>query len=179
MMIACASSGVVLELAYPKGRRDYLYSSRGINLLKDSEWAIIDREPCRAIDFTGFAYMNNGKLENASIWAPLGVVTFECKKLPGEVRGYITHKIDFANLWKVFKERGVKEDEEVIIIWTKTHYKIKLMGLFSSSLPKLIVYVSHKHAYEILTDPDNMGLRGEAWGKAISPIVELKPEIMD
>jgi len=153
-----------------------------IVLLKDNEWAIIDAEPCRVIDFTAFAFINNDKIENAGVSMPYCVVKIECKKLSGIVTGYITHRIDFANLWKVFKERGLNSNEEVLMWWTKQHYKSRLSGFLSQTQPKLVIHICHKGAYEEWTNSSYRGT-GEAgfnkWLDAVSPILELKPEVID
>ena len=97
----------------------------------------------------------------------------ECKKLGNNITGYITHKVDFKNLWAAFKTRGGKEDEEVLVFWTKKHYK---KFVFSSIfMPKLWVMICPKGAYDLLINPDakpNLG------GKPMI-VVDWKPEVMD
>jgi len=108
---------------------------------------------------------------------PYATVTMECKKLGKNIRGYITHKVDFRHLWAAFRDREVKENEEVIIIWTKKHYKRGV--LFSAFMPRLCVWVCPKGAFELLTDSDyKPELTGEARWNAMKPIIEWKPEVM-
>jgi hypothetical protein len=101
-------------------------SETEIVLLKDSEWSKIDGQPCKVLHFTPFATIDNGKIKDTGFNMPYCALTIECRQLPNKATGYITHKIDFVNLWKVFKERGVHEQEEVIIFWTKENYKHRL-----------------------------------------------------
>jgi len=150
-----------------------------ITLLKDSEWSIIENEACRVVHFTPFALISNGEIHDAGLTMPYCSLTIECAKLPSQATGYITHKIDFANLWKVFKERGVNEEEEVIIIWTRKNYKTSLAKLTSAIMPKLWVMICHKYAFEEINDPDSRpDLKGIAYWNEISPIEEFKPDVM-
>jgi len=146
---------------------------------KDSEWSEIDGEPCRVIDFTSLASVEKGKVVAPDITTPYASVTLECKKIPNKVKGFVTHKMDFANLWKAFKERGISDNEEVIIFWSIKHYKniYKFSSLF---LPRMWVMICHKGAFEIMVDPDcKPELKGEARAKAMMPIVDWKPEVME
>ena len=152
-----------------------------IVLIKDSEWSVIDGEPCRVIDFGPLALIDiEGKIWSFDKATPYAGITMECKKLGKNIRGYITHKMDFQHLWAAFKERTVKEDEEVIIIWTKKHYKYKLTALFSGFMPKLWVMVCPKGAFELITNLDyKPELTGEARWNAMKSIIEWKPEVME
>jgi hypothetical protein len=154
-------------------------SEKTITLLKDSEWSIIDGEVCRVVHFTPFASISKGKIHDTGLTTPYCSLTIECKKLPSQANGYITHKIDFSNLWKAFKERGVNDEEEVLIIWTIKHYKSNIVKLFLAGMPKLWVMICHKYAFEALTDPKSRpDLSGMAYAAAVSSIVEYKPDVM-
>lgn len=151
-----------------------------ITLIKDSEWSLVDGEPCRVIEFTPWGFVKNGKVTALSGTTPYASITIECKKVPKKITGFITHKMDFLHLWAAFKERTTRKNEEVIIFWSKKHYKVKLLRLFSGPWPKLWVMVCQKGAYEIMTDPNyTPELQGEARFDAERPIVEWKPEIME
>ena len=146
---------------------------------KDSEWSVIDDEPCRVIDFTPLASVENGKVVAPTITDPYASVTLECKKMPSATKGFVTHKIDFANLWAAFKERGISDNEEVIIIWTTKQYKYKFPKFLSLVYPKMWVMICPKGALEIMVDSNwKPELTGEARWNAMKPIVEWKPEIM-
>ena len=153
---------------------------RTITLLKDKDWSIIDGEPCRVMHFTPFASIKNEKIYYVNSTTPYCSVTIECKKLPFIATGFITHKVDFTNLWKAFKERGLNDKEEVIIIWTAKHYKTRLLKLMLATMPKLVVMICHKQAFEALTDPESLpDLRGLAWAQAIILIDKYKPDVIE
>jgi hypothetical protein len=154
--------------------------SRELSLLTDREWSVIDGEACRVLEFIPWGCIREGKII-ADKADPYASVILECKKLPETIKGYITHKIDFRHLWEVFKERTVKENEEVIIFWTKKHYKIKWLRYFRS-FPELRVDIYRKGHLEFLADPKNWqpesGKRPSA-KEMLTPIVSLKWEGME
>jgi hypothetical protein len=148
-------------------------------MLKDSEWNVIDGEPCRVIDFTPMALVQNGEVVAPDITTPYASVTLECKKISNKVKGFVTHKVDFTNLWTAFKERGISDNEEVIIIWSIKHYK-NVYKKFLYFLPRMWVMICHKGAFEIMTDPNwKPELTGEARWNAEKPIVDWKSEVME
>jgi len=155
-------------------------SENEIVLLKDKEWSVIDGEPCRVIDFSplGAQIDVDGKVQSIDKATPYASITIECEKLGKNIRGYITHKTDFKHLWSAFRERKVKEDEEVIITWTRKNYKVGVK-YFSAFMPKLWVMICHKGAFDLMTDdnykPELTGL--ERW-EAQKPIIQWKPEVM-
>jgi hypothetical protein len=151
-----------------------------ITLIKDREWSVIDGEFCRVLDFNPLGSVKDGKISALSITTPYASITIECKKLPGEITGFITNKVDFMHLWLAFKKRTIKQDEEVIISWSKKHYKIKFLKFFPGLWPKLRGMICQKGAFELLTDPScKPELRGEARWEATRPIVQWKPEVME
>ena len=149
-----------------------------ITLLKDSEWAKIEGEICRVIDFNPLVVFKDGKIKRVDVM-PYASITFECKKVQGEITGFINHREDFQHLWTAFKERGIKNNEEVLIIWSRNHYTFKWLRLVSFLLPKLRVMICPKGAFELITNPKNRPeLSGEARAKASLPIVDLKSKVM-
>jgi hypothetical protein len=157
-----------------------MQQENNIIMLKDGEWNIIDGEPCRVIDFTPLlASVENGKVVAPDITTPYASVTLECKKIPNKIKGFVTHKLDFANLWKAFKERGISDNEEVIIFWSIKNYK-NVYKKFLYFLPRMWVMICHKGAFEIMTDPNwKPELTGEARWNAEKPIVDWKSEVME
>jgi len=136
-----------------------------ITLLKDKEWSIIDGEPCRIIAF-------DDTISKLDKLMPYAYITIECKKVKKIIKGFITHKVDYMHLRAAFKERTIKENEEVIIFWSKKHYKLKLMRFLPGFLPKLWVMICPKGAFELMTDPNHRPeLHGEARYLAERPIV--------
>jgi len=150
-----------------------------VSLLKDSEWSKIDGEACRVIDFSPMATIKDGEVLDIDKRLPYASVILECKRYPGNATGFITHKEDFAHLWAAFIERKVNADEEVIIFWTKKHYR-KGVKLFSAFMPKLWVLICPKGAYNFMVD-DNYRpeISGEARAHAQSAILDWKPEVME
>jgi hypothetical protein len=94
-----------------------------IVLRKDKEWSVIDAELCRVNLFTPLARVEDGRVIAPSKTDPYALIRIECKALPEETIGAIGHRLDFQHLWAAFNERGIRDDEEVLIYWTKEHLK--------------------------------------------------------
>lgn len=149
-------------------------------LKKDSEWSVVDGEPCRLIDFIPTASVQNGKVVMKNSTDPYASVVLESKKFSGKVKGFITHKIDFMHLWAAFRERGISESEEVLIVWTTKHYKIKPLRFFARAYPKIWVMICPRGALELMTNNDwKPELSGMARWDAMRPIIEWKPQVME
>lgn len=130
-----------------------------IILLKDKEWSLIDGELCLITNFTPFmgSAVKDGVVISPDTSTPYASVEVKCKKAK-KITGFITHKIDFSNLWAAFKERGFdKEKEEILIYWTAKRYKYKFYQAISNFLlailggtpmPKLIVMICPKDTYK-------------------------------
>ena len=118
-------------------------------LLKDREWQTIAGQVCLITDFTPFALVDDDKVKSPDLATPYAVITLRCDKFSHLVKGAITQRIDFLHLWKAFKERGIKKDEEVLIVWQlpKSNF---LFRLFSFGLPKLRVMIWRKGSYKTL-----------------------------
>lgn len=145
----------------------------------DNEWSKIEGEACRVVNFTPLATVKNGKVITQNKTEPYASVIFKCKKLSEETKGYICHKTDFQNLWSAFRERGVHENEEVIIFYIKKHLK-SFAKFFSAFMPRFCIMICPEGAYELMTDPNNRPeLQGEARFLAERPIIEWKPEVME
>lgn len=151
-----------------------------ITFRKDSEWAQIDKELCRVIDFIPSASIQNGHVLTENNTAPYASVCLECRKVPDKkIVGLITNKTDFIHLWLAFKDRGIKQDEELIISWTRKNYKNVIYKLFSVFMPKLWVIICSKDAFNIMNFPDfRPELSGEARYLAKAPITEWKPDVI-
>ena len=148
-------------------------------MLKDRDWSPIESEACRVTEFTPMAVIQNGKVRTLGKAMPYASVAFKCKKIPHNIEGFVCHKLDFVQLWAAFRERPLGENEEVIIFWTKKHFK-GYAKIFSRFMPRLWVMVCPKGAFELLTDNKfKPELSGEARWKATRPIVQWKPEVME
>ncbi|WP_157123708.1 hypothetical protein [Allosphingosinicella indica] len=146
-------------------------------LRSDRDWAAIDGELCRVRKFREFgARIADGKFVEVGTCRPYAIVSLECRKLPVGTVGCITHKLDFAHLWAVFRERGIGDDEEALIFWTRRNLKpvAKAVSLF---MPKLWVMIWTRGAYERETDPE---LRSRPGTEAdMVPIISWKPGVMN
>lgn len=148
-------------------------------LRKDNEWSVIDGELCKVVDFRPMATIRDGKVVAPNLTDPYALVVLECKKFPEKIQGYITHKMDFTHLWAAFRDRGINESEEILIIWTVKQYKYRLVKYFASFYPKLWVVICPIGAFRLMTDSEYLSeLRGEARFLAEKPIVEWKPAVM-
>ncbi|OGL36458.1 hypothetical protein A3E49_00625 [Candidatus Saccharibacteria bacterium RIFCSPHIGHO2_12_FULL_49_19] len=146
---------------------------------RDINWDDIDGEILHVLHFAPFAKVINGEVKTVTKSLPyafLNVISFR-NKLKAQL--WVTHKIDFENLWKVYNEIGLSDNEEVNVIWTNKNYRSKLVSPFKAALPKLIVWVNHKGAWKLIHGITKNSLTGTAAYKAEAPIVEYKPEIME
>lgn len=156
-----------------------LHEGPGMTLLKNSEWRAVDGEFCRVIDFVPLGAVRKGKVVAFDRHTPFASVVLQCKKLPPRTTGFITHKRDFIHLWLAFKERTIKSDEEVIIIWSEKYYNNILAKMLHAFMPKLWVMVCPKGAYELMVDASHRPeLTGEARWNATRPIVDWKAPVM-
>jgi len=155
-----------------------------IVLLKDQDWSVIDSDYCRVSKFSpmGSSVDENGNVHSIDNTTPYASITLENEKLGKNITGYITHKEDFLHLWEAFKERKIADDEEVIIIWTREHYKQKNLSklINSAFLPKIWVMVCRRNSYDLWFNSDfKPELKGESRWEITKPIIEWKPKIME
>jgi hypothetical protein len=150
-----------------------------VTLISDKEWSIIDAEFCRVVDFSPLgASIKNGQVITANKVLPYATITIECRKFPTYVKGYIYHKIDFQHLWAAFKERTIKQDEEVLIFWSKKHYK-SYVKVLSAFMPRLWVMIFPKEAYELMTDKNyKQEMSTSERIRKTSIIIDWKPNVM-
>lgn len=145
---------------------------------KDRDWQMLEGDACRVVDFTPMAVIEDGKVRAPSLTLSYASVTFECKKLPQVVDGFICHKVDFANLSAAIKERSLREDTEVLMFWNKKHLR-GYAKLFSNLMPRFCFMLCPKGAFELLTDSaQRPELKGEARFLAMRPIMQWTPEVM-
>jgi hypothetical protein len=144
---------------------------------KEISWDSIDGKVCRVVKFSSFGKIENNKVLNLPKTSPYASLLVECNELDTNGLLFIFHKLDFFNFCEAFKQ---KKENEVLIIWTAKHYKNFVYKILSSIMPKLIVWVCQKGAYELMTDRNyKPELSGEARFLAEKPIKEWKPEIMN
>jgi hypothetical protein len=146
-------------------------------LLKDSHWDSVEGQICRVRRFTPLATVDNGEIRSPNWTLPYASVELECDALSDNVIGFVTHKVDFQHLWIASNRRSVENEDELIIIRNKKglNWPAKL---FSAFMPKLIVWVCKKGAYELITTDTRPELQGLARFQAERPIFELRPRVM-
>lgn len=167
--------------------------------LKDNDWASIDGQLCLVTAFTPMAKVENGSVVAMSAGTPYASVRLRCEQSADDITGFISHKTDFTMLWAAFKQRtavpgtrvevhsreelnpaGLGENEEVWLLWTRKNYR-SAVRLFASFLPRLIVMVSRKGAFELALDRTGRirpALKGEARAMATLPLVTWTPKVM-
>ena len=177
-------------------------SDKGVmekTFLKDNDWASIDGQLCLVTAFTPMAKFENGSVVAMSAGTPYASVRLRCERSADDITGFISHKTDFAMLWAAFRQKtgvsgtrvevcspeelnsaGLRDDEEVWLVWTRNNYRgaVRLFGRF---LPRLVVMVSRKGAFELALDSTGRirpELKGEARAMATLPLVTWTPEVM-
>jgi hypothetical protein len=139
---------------------------------------MIDGELCRVRAFNALAEVTDGRVSTVSRGEPYASIVIECDRPREVVTGLITHRDDFVHLWSAFNERGVRDDEEVIVVWSRRDLK-KTARLVSMFMPKLCVMICPKGAFELMTDRNfKPELTGRERWEAQAPIAEWRPEVM-
>jgi hypothetical protein len=147
---------------------------------RDVSFRKIDGEVLRVSNFGKLARVQNGEVQAFSKNMPYGFLEVEGKTFNGVAMLPIVHKEDFSHVWEAHEKRGMQANEEMLVVWTKKNYRSKLASVISSTMPKLIVWVCRKNAYELINDNSFMPeLSGSARAKAQMPIFEVKPQIMN
>jgi hypothetical protein len=150
-------------------------------LLTNKEWSVVDGCMCEVEEFTSFARVENGKVVSANISKLYGFVSINCKErgvnIPRGTIGAITHKMDFRLLWEVFHERGIKDNEQVVICWSKNYLR-PAAKLFATFMPRIAVTIFETTAYRLLSEPDfHPEIQGRARFFAELPIAHWQPDI--
>jgi hypothetical protein len=141
---------------------------------KDISWKEMSDSFLRIIKFTPLATVGGGEVQGAVSHLPYAIVEVECIELDQRFVILVTHKIDFLNLWKAYNQRGISEEEEVIVgdFASKRTGFIRVFGAF---LPRLFVWICRKGHLERLVN-DNWGdLYGEALAMAMLPLEMWEP----
>lgn len=152
-----------------------------IILLKDEDWISVKCSSYLVIKFDLMgSSVKDGKVVAMNLTTPYASVDLECSELPNKkITGFIAHRIDFLNLWNVFMERGVKEDEEVQIIWTIEHYKLKATKMLHRIMPKIVVAIFKNGAYKLRTDNNyKPELTGMERYEAEKMIYMIEPDVI-
>lgn len=137
---------------------------------------------CKVNKFVPSARIEAGKITSGGWRQPYATIKVQCveghPELPPNALATITHKIDFKNLWAAFIERGISDDEVVIIVRSKKYLR-GYARIFAYFMPRMIVMIFKNHAFKLLIDPDfEPELKGEARFLAELPVEEWRPHVM-
>jgi hypothetical protein len=118
-------------------------------------WEIIKREQCRVKRFTPFSVIVSGKIKLDKLTRSYAFLLIELPKiekieLPREAFMPVVNRDDFRRLWEVYKERGVRSEEEVII-FHETFYRNSILSNF---MARLHIYIYPKGHFEQMQDPN-------------------------
>jgi hypothetical protein len=70
-----------------------------------------------------------------------------------EIRGFISHKLDFQNLWSAFYDSALDPaHEEVVAYWSRSHYRSILARVVAYAMPRLIVMICRGGSFDTLSD---------------------------
>lgn len=73
----------------------------------------------------------------------------------------IFHKLDFKNISEAIECR--KNNEDILMFWSNTHYRSPIFNLFKGFLPKLWIRLCNEDSYKIESDNSyKPELQGEA-----------------
>jgi hypothetical protein len=141
---------------------------------KDIAWNKINGELCRVLDFIPHASVRNGKVESAGISTPYASLTLECPQISENIGCPIIHRVDFIHLWGIFKERGIKEGEEVLA--GRYEYNTVLGKLFSPFFPKMYILIYPIGSYNKFNDKSWWEkTKGEVLAREMKPITRRDP----
>ena len=95
----------------------------------------------RANHLTSLGSIVEGKAVPPGSGQPYGLLTVEMPKLSGHTTALValTHREDFLNAWMIFNDRGLAEDEELLVSYCPPQ-KL-LFRLAASILPRLMFQV--------------------------------------
>ncbi|RLC93383.1 MAG: hypothetical protein DRI39_05860 [Chloroflexi bacterium] len=107
---------------------------------EDVSWEAIRGEACRVKQFTPYVRIVAGKPEGNRGSLPYASLLVECPALQTPASMPVTNKDDFRNLWEVFRQRGVGDDEEVLVFY-EPFYSSGLLRPLSALKPRLYIYI--------------------------------------
>jgi hypothetical protein len=150
-------------------------------LVTDRDWAFLEGKPCVVTRFDPLAVVDDGRVKSLSWRTPYAMIQFKCYELgegaPDTITGGVFHKQDFERLWQTLMDRGVRDDETVVVIWSKRNLPFGTRSL-AMFMPRLAVLVFKTDAYRGLLDNDfRPEITGEERFYASMPIERLQPSI--
>ncbi|MDD4874658.1 MAG: hypothetical protein PHE15_06785 [Dehalococcoidales bacterium] len=104
------------------------------------KWEEIQGIFCKVLQFVPLTIVESGKVQELSDNSPYASLIIECPNLFKEAYMFVFNKEDFLNLWEVFKERGVEDQEEVLVVYDPFKGSI-ISKLFSRTVPSLLIQI--------------------------------------
>ncbi|MEW6403664.1 MAG: hypothetical protein AB1649_17855 [Chloroflexota bacterium] len=152
-----------------------------IKLIKDSDWAFVDNEVCRVKSFTPLCSIVEGRIVQSVGSMPYASMVLESIKTDKPMTGYVVHKIDLQHLLAALNEQKKENDQfEVLIIWTKTRYVNIVYKLLAAFMPRMIVMLCKKGAFEVMHDVAHRPeLKGMDRMNAMLPVREWRPAVIE
>lgn len=132
---------------------------------RDIPWEDLEGQYMRVNDFNFLAKVELGKIKEDRFPKPYGFISVECPKLPCQAIMPIFHKLDFKNLWEVFRQRKLSPSEEVLVAYAPIRHG--LLKPLSRTLPNLVIRIYPKGRLEQVYNPNSPA---EIFGK--KPIAE-------
>jgi hypothetical protein len=149
---------------------------------KDISWNAVDMTMLRVLEFSPISTVEGTKVKSSSNFVPYAFLTVESieKTFNGRAVLYVTNRQDFTNLWRVFKEIGIKQDEDVVVVWSKKMYANWIYKVLSVFMPKMVVMVYRKESIRLIIDNDYQPeLEGIERLEASLPVIHLKPKVIE
>lgn len=150
-------------------------------LSRDRDWVGVEGMLCRVDKFLP-ADNIIGRKASLFHWGPRGIVKLTCLEergaLPPGSLGAVFHKLDYTNLHAAIIERGVADDEEAVIVWSRT-YSYFWARWLSPFMPRMVVLIFKKRSLRLLLEKDfEPELSGEARFLAEMWVKEWKPHAL-
>lgn len=146
---------------------------------RDIPYKSIDKDVLQVNRFGELSRVEDGKVQAFPKNLPYGFLEVEGEHFEGAAMLPLVHKDDYLHVWQAYEERGIKDNVELLVVWTDSNYKNKVFSTMKKAMPKIVVWICPKGAYRIMHENDYMPeLSGEARFLAKAPIVEIKSEVM-
>lgn len=123
-----------------------------IILLKDKDWTkYIGTRKCKVLNFTPMsATVKNNKVKTEDNTKPYGYIDLNCEGIEDKISGYITHKNDFLHFWNIYKVRGLRKNEELLITVERKR------GRLSPFFPKFKYFIHKKGYFKRVSNPKDI-----------------------
>jgi hypothetical protein len=144
-----------------------MYKKEPIVIGRNYKWEDIQGVLLRVKQFVSLASVESGKIIEYSDSSSYGSLVIENPYLFDEAYMFILNKGDFLNLWQVYKERGIKPEEEVIVLYEP------IKKGFSSNTPGLLIQIYPKGSLMKLNSLKNVRniTSGKDWVNNIPKVI--------